>query len=440
MLLSMIEKGCRVGFFGLGCSNSALLGCLPLDNCSVTLRSDQAIDQEGVPSGVRVERIFEGKDACQNIEEDIVIFSPSVRRDRPQLCEARARGVIFTSDAELFFESNDTPILLITGSDGKSTTATLTHLILTKAGYNAPLMGNIGEPFIMHYGKKSDFFICEMSSFMLQYMTPKIKAACITNITPNHLDWHKSFDEYRETKLSVRKKTDRLIIADDLVDVPGAYGIISAEKSLDELRKIYKAEFYLTIENGEIRKNGRPLFEIAKIPRNEKHNLKNLMMAIALTDGLVGDDDVVSVAESFQGLKHRCQIILRENGADFIDSSIDSTPARTKETLRSLDRQVVIILGGRGKGLDYSEFAPEVRKYVKKAIITGENSKEIYEAISEVADCEIIEDFEKAVLQGKSYAENVGTLLLSPASTSFDRFKNYAERGDRFKEILLKSY
>ena len=436
----MIEEGCRVGFFGLGCSSSALLGCLPLDNCSVTLRSDQAIDQENVPSGVRVERIFDGKDACQNIDEDVVIFSPSVRRDRAEFLEAEGRGVIFTSDAELFFESNDTPIFLITGSDGKSTTATLTHLLLTKAGYNAPLIGNIGEPFMKHYGRKTDFYVCETSSFMLQYMTPKAKAACITNITPNHLDWHKSFDEYRETKLSVRKNTDRLIISDELVEVKGACGIISAEKSFNELKNIYKADLYITICDGKIYKNEKPLIEIARIPRNEKHNLKNLMMAIALTDGFISDDDILAVAESFQGLRHRCELALRENGIDYIDSSIDSTPARTKETLRSLDRSVVIILGGRGKGLDYSELAPEVRRYVRKAIITGENAKEIYDAISNETNCEIIEDFERAVLQGKRYAEEVGTLLLSPASTSFDRFKNYAERGDRFKEILLKSY
>ena len=440
MLLSMIEKGCRVGFFGLGSSNSALLGCLPLDNCSVTLRSDQAIDQEGVPNGVRVERIFEGKDACQNIDEDIIIFSPSVRRDRVEFSEAEKRGVIFTSDAELFFESNDTPIFLITGSDGKSTTATLTHLLLTRAGYNAPLIGNIGEPFMNHYGCKKDFCVCEMSSFMLQYMTPKAKAACITNITPNHLDWHKSLDEYKETKLSVSKNTDRLIIADDLLNTRGAYGIISAEKSYNELKNIYKANLYITIFDEKICKNGMPLVEIAKIPRNERHNLKNLMMAIALTDGLVSENDILSVAESFQGLKHRCQLILSENGIDFIDSSIDSTPARTKETLRSLDRSVVIILGGRGKGLDYSELAPEVKRYVKKAIITGENSKEIYDAIGKETNCDVIDDFERAILQGKKYAAKVGTLLLSPASTSFDKFKNYAERGDRFKEFLLKSY
>ena len=440
MILSMIRKGCRVGFFGLGCSNSALLGCLPLDNCVITLRSDGIINRDGIPGGIRIERIFEGKDACQDIDEDIIIFSPSVRRDRAEFCEAQTNGVVFTSDAELFFEVNDTPIFAVTGSDGKSTTATLTHLLLTKAGYNAPLIGNIGEPFMKSYGKKSDFYVCEMSSFMLQFMTPKTSAACITNITPNHLDWHKSLEEYRETKLSIGKKTDRLIIADDLADVKGACGIISADKSLDELKEIYKAEIYMTVENGEIRKNGRHLIEIAKIPRNERHNLKNLMMAIALTDGIVKDDDIVSVAENFQGLRHRCECILREKGVEYIDSSIDSTPARTKETLRSLDRQVVIILGGRGKGLDYSELIPEVEKYAKKTIITGENAKEIYNAISNATDSEIIDDFEEAVLRGKRYAESVGTLLLSPASTSFDRFKNYAERGDRFKDILLKIY
>ena len=97
-----------------------------------------------------------------------------------------------------------------------------------------------------------------------------------------------------------------------------------------------------------------------------------------------------SVAENFQGLRHRCECILREKGIEYIDSSIDSTPARTKETLRSLDRQVVIILGGRGKGLDYSELIPEVEKYAKKTIITGENAKEIYNAISKATDSEII--------------------------------------------------
>lgn len=439
MILSRIKSGCRVGFFGLGRSNASLLSCLPLDKCRITIRSDEKIDREKISKEISVERVFEGKNACQDIDEDILIFSPSVRRDRAEFCEARERGVIFTSDAELFFENNNTPIFAVTGSDGKSTTATLTHLLLTEAGYNAPLIGNIGEPFMKYIGINADFFVCELSSFMLKYFTPNTHSACITNITPNHLDWHSDFEEYRQTKLSVADKTDRLIISDDCADVKGAYGITSINRSFSELRTFYDAKLYMTFENQAICKNGRGLINLSDIARKEAHNLKNLMMAIAMTDGLIGEDKIISVARNFRGLSHRCQLVLNKCGIEFIDSSIDSTPARTAQTLRSLDRSVVIILGGRGKGLDYSELVPAVKKYVKKAIITGENAKEIYKAIESQVDAEIIDGFESAVMQGKKYAEGVGTLLLSPASTSYDRFKNYAERGDKFKEILLKN-
>ena len=438
MILSKIKYGCRVGFFGLGSSNASLLSRLPLDKCRVTIRSDGKIDRDKIPEKISVERVFEGKNACQNIDEDILFFSPSVRRDRTELTRAKSRGVIFTSDAELFFENNDTPIFAVTGSDGKSTPATLTHLLLTEGGYNAPLIGNIGEPFMKNLDTKADFFVCELSSFMLKYFTPNAYAACITNITPNHLDWHSDFEEYRQTKLSVADKTDRLIISDDCADVKGAYGITSINKGFDELRALYDAKLYITLENREICKNGRALIKLSDIARKEAHNLKNLMMAIAMTDGLVDNEKIISVARNFSGLNHRCQVVLNKNGIEFIDSSIDSTPARTVQTLRSLDRSVVIILGGRGKGLDYSELVPAVKKYVKKAVITGENAKEIYKAIESQVDAEIIDGFEAAVMQGKKYAKEVGTLLLSPASTSYDRFKSYVERGDKFKEISLK--
>ena len=194
------------------------------------------------------------------------------------------------------------------------------------------------------------------------------------------------------------------------------------------------------IKRGYIKRCGENIISTDSVKRNERHNIKNLLAALTLTEGYVSRERIRRVAEEFSGLSHRMEHFYSTSGIDFIDSSIDSTPARTKETLRSLDRQVVIILGGRGKGLDYSELIPEVEKYAKKTIITGENAKEIYNAISNATDSEIIEDFEEAVLRGKRYAEEVGTLLLSPASTSFDRFRNYAERGDRFKDILLKIY
>lgn len=438
MLRSKIHSGCRVGFFGIGKSNIALMRHLPLENCLITLRSDEKIDRSALPQSIRVERIFEGKDAYNNIDEDILFFSPSVRRERQTLDEAKRQGVIFSSDAELFFEENRMPVFAVTGADGKSTTATLINLLLTEAGRKSRLIGNIGEPMISGLQSDAECFVTELSSFMLQYLSPRVERACITNITPNHLDWHKSYEEYKKTKISLLKSSEKFVVSEENACITGAFGIISDSITYGELKKKYSAEVYLTSEDGYILKNGERLIALSDVRRRERHNIKNLMMAIAMTDGYVGSSDVLAVAKDFGGLSHRCEVVLSQGGVEYIDSSIDSTPARTAQTLRSLDREVIIILGGRGKGLDFGELVPALRSYVRRALIVGENAEEIYRAIGGAVPCEVIFDFDDTVRLGASLAKDVGALLLSPASTSFDKFKNYAERGDKFKEILLK--
>lgn len=438
MIITKLLGGCKVGFFGLGASNSSLLSNLPLEKCDITLRSDRPICKSEIPIGIRVNRLFTGKNSCAQIDEDILFFSPSVRRDRPELLAAERRGTIFTSDAELFFKRNRTPVLAVTGSDGKSTTATLIDLLLKSGGHDSLLIGNIGEPMYKKKAETHDLFVAELSSFMLTYLKPSVTAACITNITPNHLDWHKGYEEYKMTKLSIGEKAERLILPDELAENIGAEGIISIKIPLRQLIKTYKAELYITVENKYILKNGEKIIDISTVNRREAHNIKNLMMAIAMTDGLVGSEEIRDVATSFHGLPHRCELFFSKDGVDYIDSSIDSSPARTVQTLKSLNRSVVIILGGRGKGLDYIELEPAIKRYAKKVIITGENAEEIYGAVSNSADTEIVADFDEAVIRGKYYSRSVGTLLLSPASTSFDRFKNYAERGEKFKEIVAK--
>ena len=438
MLLKRIEDGCRVGFFGLGKSSLHLLRSLPLDKCRVTLRSDGEIDRTVIPTSIRVERILTGESGCAEINEDVLFLSPSVRREREELLKAKERGVILTSDAELFFEENRTPAFLVTGSDGKSTTATLINLLLNEAGYRSRLIGNIGEPMWQNPEDVYDFFVTELSSFMLTYLKPRGYAACITNITPNHLDWHKDYEEYRQTKLLVGDNSDRLIISDRNAEIKGAYGIISTERNLAELKKLYNAELYITCKNGYICRNGDRLISRGNIRRAEPHNLSNLMMAIAMTDGLVNVGHIERVAASFGGLSHRCETVLFKDGIEYIDSSIDSTPSRTVQTLKSLDRSVVLILGGRGKRVGYSELVPALKKYAARVIISGENAEEIYSVIKDEVSAEIIDDFCEAVRCGKEYARYVGVLLLSPASTSYDRFKNFAERGDAFKKTLLE--
>lgn len=439
MIISLLKKGCKVGFFGLGKSNVALLCALPLERCEITLRSDTKINLTELPKDISFQRILCGDDSLKDIDEEIIFFSPSVRRDRKELLDAKARGVIFTSDAEMFFEDNSTPLFAVTGSDGKSTTATLIHLLLSEEGKRSELIGNIGRPMINSLGQGSDYLVCELSSFMLRYLRTKSYSACITNITPNHLDWHKSLDEYRECKRNVLVNTDRIVLSDENTDLANADAIISIKNNYDTLKKQYNAELFITQENDFICRNGIPLLGLGEIKKNEVHNIKNLMMAIAMTDGIVGQEAILRVAKEFSGLGHRCEMVDIISGVECYDSSIDSSVARTLQTLRSLDREVVIILGGKSKGLDYKSLLPDAKKWVRRAIICGENAEEIFHAIGDEIESEIIDDFDQAIKRGIEYAKNVGILLLSPASTSYDKFKNYAERGDKFKEILAKT-
>lgn len=439
MIISKIKKGCRVGFFGLGKSTSSLLRYLPLDKCEITLRDKRIIERDEIPKGLPIKRVLCGEKRYREINEDVIFFSPSVKRDAPELITAKQAGVVFSSDAELFFESNHTPVIAITGSDGKSTTATLTHLLLTASGYSSYLVGNIGTPFTQNSDNVCDFFVTELSSFMLSYLTPRSVSACITNITPNHLDWHRDPEEYRAAKLNIAKNTDRLIVSDGEGYVKGATGIISVERSLGELKRLYEAELYITLENDKILKNGTELLTLSQIKRKEAHNLKNLMMAIALTDGIVAKREIQVVARTFTGLAHRCECFLTRNGVEYIDSSIDSTPARTAATLCSLNRDAVVILGGRGKGLDYDELIPSLKRYARAVIVSGENKYEIASRIKDDVRIEIIDDFTEAVLRGILLAGTVGALVLSPASTSYDKFRNYAERGEKFKQIILEN-
>ncbi len=438
MIDYMIRNGCKVGFFGLGCSNIALLRHLPLDNCRITLRSDTNVDRSILPAGLKAYKIFEGGNSLKEIDEDILFLSPSVRREREELSAAAKRGVILSSDAELFFEKNKKEIFAVSGSDGKSTTATLVNMLLNAGGVRSELIGNIGEPMIGHLGSDAECFVCELSSFMLSYTCPMAERGCITSISPNHLDWHKDFEEYKKTKIKLLKSSKKAVVSDEIGYEGRLYGIVSDRLRYGELTERFNAEIYMTVEDGFIYKNKERLIGLEQIKAKERHNIKNLMMAIAMTDGIVDKDAIGSVARSFVGLPHRCERFLLRDGIEYIDSSIDSTPERTAQTLRSLDREVVLILGGRSKGLDFRILRSVIEKYAKRVLIAGENAEEIYSAISDVTRADILPDLESAARRGAFLAKDVGALLLSPASTSYDAYKNFADRGENFKEIIRK--
>lgn len=435
-VMERIRRGARVGFFGLGRSNLSLISCLPLEKCRITLRSDKAISRDGIPKHKRIERIFDCESAYREINEDVLIFSPSVRRDRAELAEALALGVIFTSDAELFFEANERSIFAVSGSDGKSTTATLAHLLLE----SSLLIGNIGAPMTEALSRDSQCYVAELSSFMLTYAKVRAERACITNITPNHLDWHASFEEYRETKLSLLKNARECVInADDEICAEfarenGVFAAVSDRQTFAELKGC--AELIVTRSEHGIERNGELLVPYSDIKCRESHNIKNLMTAIALSDGYADKARIVEVARSFSGLAHRCERFLVKDGVEYVNSSIDSSPARTVQTLESLGKRVILLLGGRSKGVSYETLAPAVKKYAEYALIFGENREEIYREIKDATKCEIYGDLESAAIRATELSHLADAVLFSPASTSYDAFRDFEERGNYFKKII----
>lgn len=435
----------KIGFLGLGVSNLALLSLMPRD-AEIIIRSEKKIDRGLLPSDFSRLELREGKEALTVPEEHTLFLSPSVRRDRAELIPFKQVGVKFSSDAEVFFSSVSTPIFAVSGSDGKSTTATIVSLLLSDKFKNPGLVGNIGKAMTPSLLEGHDAYAVELSSFMLSYLRINASRAALTNITPNHLDWHRSFAEYRDAKLSLLKTArERVISADDEISESflirnGAFAVISSRMRYRDMKRRYAAAVYYSRDDRFIYRDSEPILAIRDIRVPYDHNINNFITAIAMCDGYVSRERIAEVAESFEGLSHRAERFFSYGGVDFYDSSIDSTPARCASTLSALERRCVVILGGRGKGLSYEPLCEALRKYAVHAIITGENEEEIASSIKDSCGFTVISDFTEATRAAAGMAKAGEAVILCPASTSFDKFKDYKERGKKFRDIITEIY
>lgn len=439
-----------IGLFGIGRSNLAvyryLTGKYP--NLSVTVRASFESDI----NGIKAKRIFFGEECFLDIREDILFLSPSARRDAPPLIEAEKRGVILSSDTEFFFSLSESDIFAVTGSDGKSTTTHLASLLLSDTYKSAIPSANSGEPMSPHLDDGNNTaFVAELSSFQLMYQLPPSKRALITNISENHLNWHKSFREYILAKSNILPNAGERIlnydceISRELLESYTLFGVYSKSLPYKELKKQKKAEIYLTLESGKIQLNGNALLDISDIKLHGIHNVENYMAAIALCHGYFKMDSLYEIARSFGGLEHRREFVIAKNGVDYYNSSIDSSPKRCISTLNTFQKNVVLILGGRTKGLDFSELVPLAVRKSKKIILTGESIEEMENAFLKSAaysnsEAKLfkVKDFYSAIDLSQTIAEPGDTVLLSPAATSYDAFRNFEERGRAFKDYIRK--
>ena len=438
----------KIGFFGIGKTNLAVFNAIR-DSSRYTFTFRDMRKDAKIPHGIGDFPFFFGDRAYLGIDEDVLFLSPSVNRSHPALAAASARGTILTSDCEEFFFATRVPVFVITGSDGKSTVTTLTSRILTQSGYSSPAIGNIGVPFMC--AESSPFYTCELSSFNLEYFEPRSCAAAITNITPNHLDFHSSFATYRQAKLNILKNTLRPILSYDdpecrkIIFDLGAYAVFSTSVDFASLKRAVKAEHYYTVVDGALVKDGSPMIHISSLKRNEEYNLKNMLTAIALAGEYASEGAISSVLSEFSGLKHRCELVGSFDGVKFYNSSIDTTPIRCASTLNALNLPVRLILGGRGKGLLPEVLRTPLLRYAKKIALYGEEGEALYTWISDDKELSRIEcahfwSFDEAFEYATDNVRYGDTVLLSPAATAYGEFASFEERGERFSELISAKY
>ena len=441
--------GKNITVIGIGISNLPLIKYLVSLGANVTACDRRSAEDLG-ENYTELEKLgvkFNlGDGYLNNLSGDMIFKTPGMRYDVPELLKAKENGSIVTSEMEVFFEVCPSHIIAVTGSDGNTTTTTLIHKMMTYAGYKTWLGGNIGNPLLTDTEKmkENDWVILELSSFQLHTMRKSPEIAVITNISPNHLDMHKDYKEYIDAKKNImlyQNEGDTLIVnADNQVTADIGK---SANGAVKYFSRNGMADVYL---DGNIIKRGIvEILNIKDIKIPGMHNVENYMAAIAAVSGLVSKEVIVNVAKTFGGVEHRIELVRTLDGVKYYNSSIDSSPNRTINTLRVFPNKVIIIAGGKDKGIPYDEIGPALAEHVKVLILIGATSDKIQEALdAEInktgngKDIEVIRatSYEDAVNTARSKAHDGDVVLLSPASTSFDMFRNFEERGNLFKKIV----
>jgi len=418
----------EVTVIGAGVSNTPLIRMLCSAGAHVTVRDrNLALPREewdDLGVGLRL-----GENYLDRVEGDIVFRTPGIRPDHPALDSARAGGSRVTSEMEEFFTLCPCTIFGVTGSDGKTTTTSLIADMLANDGHTVHLGGNIGKPLLTRAGEMSQQDICavELSSFQLMDMTRSPHVAVITNLSPNHLDWHRNMDEYITAKrrlLDFQRTNDLVVLNAD-------------NPATAVLRGRGRTKYFggHTIRDGVI----DDLIPISDIRLPGWYNVENVMAAMTAVRGTVSEAAILETVRTFVGVEHRNQWVATVGGVHYYNNSIGSSPARTVATIHAHVGRVLLIAGGRDKKVPFDEMAKLLPDHVKVLLLIGEAAGQIEAAARRVASCPPIvrcEGMAEAVAQAHKLAVPGDTVLLSPACTAFDQYRNFEERGHHFVELV----
>lgn len=445
----------RIAVVGIGISNEPLIELLLKGGCHVTACDKRSLDEMGEEGRKLIAMGAElklGPNYLEGLDQDIIFRTPGLMPFDSHLESARARGSIISSEMELFMSLCPCPIIAVTGSDGKTTTTSIIAELLKAAGYTVHLGGNIGHPLLADTEeiRENHIVVLELSSFQLHSMDCCPDIAVITNLSPNHLDKHKDFQDYIDAKRAIFEKQGagkRLVL--NLDDEHSPYYASHARAEISYFSDKQELVSGAVCVDGAIYRvaagERRYVMEAGDIRLPGEHNLLNYLAAFAAVEGLACDDVCAAVAKSFAGVEHRLEQVRVLRGVTYINDSIGTSPTRTSAGLHALKTKPIVIAGGYDKHLPFDGLGDELCRFSKRVFLTGDTAERIEQAIRNSKyyagsrlEVRLIDDFREAVIAAADSAEAGDIVLLSPACAAFDRFKNFMERGKYFKEIVME--
>ncbi len=448
----MLSSFQSVSLLGIGISNLSLLPELKRLRCRISIRDRRPAIcfQEQIPTWESDGIVCHfGDRYLEDLCEAVLFRSPGIRADLPELVEAQKRGAILSSDIDYFFAHCPAPIYAVTGSDGKTTTASLlaalsAHLCPTYLG------GNIGTPLCnyLYRVKEHDAVVAELSSFQLMTMRTSPTVAVVTNLSPNHLDYHSDFSEYRLAKEQIFLHPDcRVAVLN--YDNPHTREMASRLPHRVDCRFFgygNGAHLCVCCHDGMIFCRGVPLIKVTDLCIPGRHNVENFMAACAALADRITPSIAYEVAQSFFGVPHRLELVRTLRGVRYYNSSIDSTPTRTLAALSALESdagRILIILGGYDKQISFAPLGKALANSAKCVVLIGATADKIEKSLLQDAlftskriPMVRCADLENAVRYCASTAKSNDVVLLSPACASFDAFTNFEERGTAFAKSV----
>lgn len=439
----------RIGVLGFGANHRALLAWL-LDHgaTDVTVYDENSAVAEQIgQAGIDVPVVV-GADALGRVEADVVFRTPGLPLRRLDML--RAKGVTVTSQTELFLELCPARTIGVTGTKGKGTTSSLIAHILEGAGQRVFLAGNIGaDPFaFLDDLTHGDTVVLELSSFQLDGIVVSPSVAVVLGVTSDHLDHHESLAAYREAKANIVRHQNPSDVAILNLDSPTALGYAaaaggtvlyySAHKSVDAGCYLLDGAYYWRDPRNEV---PELIGSTETLAIQSAHNQENAAAAIAVAKLLgVSTSQVVAGVRSFPGLPHRTEMVMERDGVRWINDSYATVPDATIAAINAFRDPTLLIVGGSSKGADYTLLGAAIaRADIKQLIALGPTGPQIAEAAHAAGFSreytKIVSDLQSAVATAELSAKPGDVVLFSPASASFDQFKNAAERGERFRDL-----